>query len=335
MSGTDRDIVLSSRIRLARNIKGLKYFSSLSPMDKTLIEEKLLGEFTGNPVFQNFSIYKINDRDELDRVLLKEKKIISERYYRKGDGLVITDNDQLISIVTGDLDHLRISAIMDGLSIDEVFNKTSAIEKELGKHFNFINNMEDNHIWSNNDNGGTMKCSIFLHLPVLCAAGLMEHLIINTIETQLEVTGFIGGGAHSLGGLYLISNKSGFYLNEEYLADLLNRTAYTFIEKEREARESLLNGSFPQLEDKIFRSYGILKYCRQISEQEAISSISMVKLGVSIGWLDGLVPDVLTNLLNSIGNGSLRSFAYKSNPDETDIMRLRAELIRKSLQINI
>ena len=332
-SRTDQDIVLSSRIRLARNIKGFHFSPSLSIEEKEILEKKILQEIGKDSILKDFTLYRINDLDELDRIVLKEKKIISERYYRQGSGLVLTDNEQSVSIVTGDLDHFRISTVMGGLSIDQALVKTSFIERQLAKHFDFAATDDEGYLTVNvSDSGTAMKGSVFLHLPVLCASDKMDHHIINTIETRLEVTGFSGGGAHSLGGLYLISNKNGFFPNELYLADLLNKTAEVFIEGERDVREDLLNGKYPELEDDIFRSLGTLKYCRQISEQEAISSLSMVRLGISIAWIKDITLDDINGVLSAIGNGFLRSFAYESNPDENDIMRLRAESIRTNLK---
>ncbi|MDA3811124.1 MAG: hypothetical protein PF518_12450 [Spirochaetaceae bacterium] len=333
---TEKDIVLSSRIRLARNIKGYKFTTKWTEKDKVELESRIYREFRENPLYENYSIYNINELDELDRIVLKEKKIISERYYRQGNGLVITDEDQNVSFVTGDLDHLRISAVIDGLSINEAFAKTSFIDKDLSKHFEFASKEKKGYLTVNvADSGTAMKGSVFLHLPVLCASELMDNYIINTIETMLEVTGFSGGGAHSLGGFYIISNKNGFFPDEFYLAELLNKTAKMFIDSEREVREELINGKYPGLEDSVYRSLGILKYCRQISEQEALSTLSMVRLGVSVNWLDDMTLDDISSVLSKIGNGSLRSFAYENNPDETDIMRLRAETIRKHLHIEI
>ena len=331
---TEKDIVLSSRIRLARNVKGYNFSPSLSIEDMAKLEKKLSEAIASNPEFNDYSIYKINELDELDRIVLKEKKIISERYYRHGQGLVITDDRQMTSIITGDLDHIRISSVKDGLNMEKAFAMSSAIEEKLSRHFDFAKSDDEGYLTVNvSDSGLAMKGSIFLHLPVLCASDLMDQYIINTIETMLEVTGFTGGGAHSLGGLYIISNKNSFFSDEKQLIELLNKTARLFIDSEREARDKLLDGKYPGLEDEIFRAFGILKYCRQISEQEAISALSVVRLGIAVGWIESLTVDDVTQVLGIIGNGFLRSFAYENNPDETDIMRIRAEKIRKNLNI--
>jgi len=334
LSRTDKDIVLSSRIRLARNIEGYNFIPSIKKAERDELESRIFQEISTNPFFEDFSIYNISDLDELDRIVLKEKKIISERYYRNGSGYVITDSEQQISIVTGDLDHMRISSVLDGLNIDKALETATQLEKELAKKFDFASSDEEGFLTVNiSDSGTAMKGSVYLHLPVLNASELMDHYIIKTIETMLEVTGFSGGGAHSLGGLYIISNKNGFYPDQFYLADLLNKTARIFIEGEREARADLVNGRYPGLEDRIFRSYGILKYCRQISELEAISALSMVRLGISVNWIDSVRIEDISNVLGCIGNGFIRSFAYESNPDETDIKRLRADTIRKKLNL--
>ena len=268
------------------------------------------------------------------RGLFSKKKIISERYYRSGKGLVITNSAKETSIVTGDLDHIRISAIHEGLSINHALHNVMLIEKALSRTFEFSSTDDEGFLTVNIADSGTgMKGSVFLHLPVLSASELMDHLIINTIETMLEVTGFSGGGAHSLGGLYIISNKNGFFSDVFSLAELIGKAAGVFIESEREAREDLVNGKYPALEDRIFRSYGILKYCRQISELEAVSALSMVRLGISVNWIENLTIECISEVSASIGNGFIRSFAYESNPDETDIMRLRADTIRKKLNL--
>lgn len=334
LSNNEKDIVLSSRIRLARNVRGYNFIPSIKPSDREELETLISEEISNNPFFEGYSKYRICELDELDRMVLKERKIISQRYYRDGAGLVITDNRQQASIITGDLDHLRISAVMDGLNIDETLDRALDIEKVLANRFDFASTNKEGYLTVNvSDSGTAMKGSIFLHLPALSASELMDHYIINTIETMLEVTGFTGGGAHSLGGLYIISNKNGYFPDEFHLAELLKKTARIFIEGEREVRVDLLNGRYPGLEDRIFRSYGILKYCRQISELEAISALSMVRLGISLKWIKNLAIEDISSVFGSIGNGFIRSFAYESNPDENDIMRLRAETIRNTLNL--
>lgn len=334
LSGTDRDIVLSSRIRLARNVQGYKFSPAQSPEELAELESLLCKEITSNPLFKDFSFFPINELDELDRIVLKENKIISERYYRSGKGLVITNSAKQTSIVTGDLDHIRISAIHEGLSINHALQDVLSIEKALSRTFKFSSTEDEGYLTVNIADSGTgMKGSVFLHLPVLSASEEMDHLIINTIETMLEVTGFSGGGAHSLGGLYIISNKNGFFPDVLSLAELIRNATGVFIESEREAREDLVNGKYPALEDKIFRAYGTLKYCRQISELEAISALSMIRLGISVNWIDNLTIEDISEISASIGNGFIRSFAYVSNPDETDIMRLRADTIRRKLNL--
>lgn len=334
LSSTEKDIVLSSRIRLARNFRTYNFIPSIELADREKLESEIYDEISNNPFFEGYSIYNISELDELDRMVLKEKKIISQRYYRHGSGYVISDSRHQCSIITGDLDHLRISSVMDGLNIDRALERALDIENELARRFDFASSDEDGFLTVNvSDSGTAMKGSIYLHLPALSASELMDHFIINTIETMLEVTGFSGGGAHSLGGLYIISNKNGSFPNETYLAELLNRTASIFIEGERKVREDLLIGRYPAMEDRIFRSYGILKYCRHISELEAISALSMVRLGISLKWIENLTIEDISQVLGSIGNGFIRSFAYETHPDETDIMRLRAEMIRKTLNL--
>jgi protein arginine kinase len=334
LSSAEQDIVLSSRIRLARNLNNFKFMSSLSEPERRELEKVLYSVFIKSACLENFSIYNINDLDELDRIVLKEKKIISQRFYRQGEGLVATDESQTVSVISGDLDHLRISAVMDGLNLISVYDKTIAIERELSEVLDFASTEKEGYLTANvSDSGTAMKGSVFLHLPVLDAFDLMNQYIIKTLETMLEVTGFSGGGSHSLGGLYLISNKNSFYPDEDSIVGLLNKTAKVFIDREREEREELVNGKYPQLEDKIYRSLGVLKYCRQITELEAISALSMLRLGISVNWINDLTFKDISSVLTCIGSGYLRSASYEEKPDETDIMRLRAETIRNKLNL--
>lgn len=333
-SSTDQDIVLSSRIRLARNLKDVKFYPSLLEDEKRELNFKFSSFFSENTFFKDYSTIRINEIDELDRIVLKENRIISQRYYREGDGLVVTDDTQSVSIITGDLDHIRISAVVNGSNMDRALNLTTAVESALSQNFNFAFTDKKGYLTVNVfDSGTAMKGSLYLHLPVLDAFDLMDQYIINTLETMLEVTGFTGGGAHSLGGLYLISNKNSLFPDERSLVTLLNSTVSVFIDREREAREDLINGKYPQLEDKIFRSLGVLKYSRQISEIEAISALSMLRLGISVNWIKEFTFYDISKVFRTIGSGYLRSRAYEKNPDETAIMRLRSDTIRKNLNL--
>ncbi|MBN2658824.1 MAG: hypothetical protein JXR86_17350 [Spirochaetales bacterium] len=333
-SEADIDIVLSSRFRLVRNLEGMKFISTMTEQEIENLKSTLSHEILSNPVFRDFSVYNIDELDELDRIVLKERKFISERFYRKGSGLVAIDEPRQTSIVTGDLDHLRISSFSEGLAVDEVMVRTFELEEALSAHFSFARDFENGYLTANlSDSGTAAKASVFLHLPVLSASDLMDHLIINTIETNLEVTGFSGGGPQSLGGFYIISIRSGSIFGGSE-AEELKKAAGLFLRYEREARADLIDGRYPYLEDRVFRSYGLLRYCRQISEQEALSALSMVRLGVAVKWIEDLTLEDFPEVFRSIGNGFLRSFAYESNPDENDIMRLRAEMIRKGLNFN-
>lgn len=335
-SGTDRDIVLSTRVRLARNVEGWKFQSKMSSSERKALNDVISREMESNPFFSDFSCFNIDDIDEIDRIVLKERKLISERFYRGGSGLVAMDRSQKTSLVTGDLDHIRISSIDEGLAVDEVLSRVQAVVTQLAGLFHFAETSERGFLTASISDAGTaLKGSVYLHLPVLNETDRMDQLIIGTIETSLEVTGFTGGGPRSLGGLYIVSNRSGMAGSESSLSSLLADLVKRFAERERAAREELLKGLHPILEDRIFRAFGLLKYCRQISEQEALSALSLVRLGVAVHLIDELSLEDFSQVFLSIGNGYLRSFAYERNPDENDIMRLRALTIRKGLKINL
>lgn len=334
--GPDSDIVLSSRIRLARNF-------SQYPFPIIASEEKLaevLDFFQEEFQKQSFRDYKdfelvyMRELQPIEKRVLVEKHLISPHLAEKPEksASLISQNEQ-VSIMINEEDHIRIQLYFPGFQLDQALEQASQLDDWLEEKIDYAFDEKRGYLTSCPTNVGTgMRASVMMHLPALSMTHQINRMTPAINQLGLVVRGIYGEGSEALGNIYQISNQITLGKSEEDIVEDLHSVVKQLIEQERKAREALMSRSGIQLEDRIFRSYGVLTNSRIIESKEAANCLSDLRLGIDLDFIDHIPRTILNELMVLTQPGFLQQYAKADlSPDERDIRR--ASLIRERLQL--
>lgn len=333
--GPENDIVLSTRIRLARNFK-----------DKTfpiIAEEKelksIIDFFKETYSQQTFRQYKdlaliaVKDLTEIEKLVLVEKHLISPYLVKSSEsGVLLSENEQ-VSIMLNEEDHIRMQLYFPGFQLETALKEAFLFDDWLEADINYAFDEEKGYLTSCPTNVGTgMRASVMIHLPALVLTKRMKRMIPAVNQLGFVVRGIYGEGSEALGGVFQISNQVTLGKAEADIVADLDSIINKLVEQERHARTRLLERSSVQLENQIFRSYGILQHARIMESSEAATRISNVRLGIDLGIINDLDKNILNELMVLTQPGFLQSYAKATlSSIERDV--LRATLIRERLSL--
>lgn len=331
ISGKEEDVVVSTRIRVARNIDEYKFPNLINKEESESITEKILSSFHNKEESYNF--YKTRDLSEIDRNIFVERHLISPNLSTAVDyGSFLVRTDEKATIMINEEDHIRIQVLLSGLDIEEGWKLCSSIDDELEKDINYAFDENFGYLTSCPTNVGTgLRASVMLHLPGLSMTGQINTTMEGLRKIGLTVRGLYGEGSKALGNLFQISNQTTIGEKEEDIIKKINKIILQIINRERNTREYLLEKKGVQLEDKIFRSLGILNYSRMMSTLEAMNHLSNVKLGVDLGIIDNINSKDIIRLMLEIQPATVQ-IGSKHQKIEKGIDILRAEKIREKLK---
>lgn len=325
----DSDIVLSTRVRLARNLKNYPFPTKLNAAARMevneLIKNVLIDENT-----KDLHYIKMLDLPSYQAVSLAEKHLISPEFASVSTGrAIILSDEEDVSIMLCEEDHVRLQVIYPGLSLDEAFEKASEIDKKLEASLEIAFDERIGYLTQCPTNLGTgMRASVMLHLPALSKSSAMSRLASTVSKLGLTLRGAYGEGSEPMGDIYQLSNQVTLGISEEAAIKNLQSIAAQIVKQEKQAREAILQDD--KVIDNIFRAYGILQTARMISCSEFTSLVSLVRLGAAAGLIN--VPlETLSRLLIEMQPATLNTLSGKVNTAaERD--KLRAEKIREALK---
>ena len=282
----DSDVVKSTRINFKRNIKNYKFH--LDDLELKELEKKI--EDNIYAIGYGLKFLKLKDMDEITKKSLVEKNLISPTFLvKKGEtGSILINDDENICIMIGGDDHLNIQVFSSGLELENTLNLAIEIEEKIGEILGFSINKKYGYLTRRlTDLGTGLKASVMVHLPALVKTGNIVKMLDVVRDFNMEVTGEYGKTTKDQEYIYQISNKQTLGITEKEIINNLKVIIKKLEEQERTARKMLTKDSV-ELEDMVFRSYGILTNCRKISSEEAKELLSNIKLGVDLGILDNL-----------------------------------------------
>lgn len=323
-------IVITSRIRLARNLKNYKFPSQMTIEEAQNVIQDAYDVINRNKLNYNLSYMK--DLSELDKNLLIEKHLISPALAEnKNEGAFLLSHDNNVSIMINEEDHLRIQTIGSGMCLNECWNKSNEIDDILEENLQYAFDMQLGYITSCPTNIGTgMRASVMLHLPALSITNQIDKLLYGVSQLGVAVRGVYGEGTKSMGYLYQISNQGTLGASEETLIEKISQIVMQIVDKEKKIREQLFKNNYDELEDEIYRAYGLLTNARSMSTDEAMKLISYLKLGKEMGIIEYANDKDLYDIMIKIQPNNLLNDANKEMAvKERD--RIRAELIRNEL----
>lgn len=333
--GPDIDCILSSRIRLSRNLSGYAFPGTMSEEEEREISETITTVFEGEERGDDYVKIRLSDITPTERRLLLERNIINQEYTLQQDRDVYVHKIKDIYGITHDIDHVRLISYRAGLNIKEAYDDAGELDSILEDHLDFAASLDMGYMTTQVTNIGTgLKGSVMLHLPALSRSGLMERATKAVIQIGFEVKGFFDEDESSLGNIYQIANQYSFGESEQEILEKLENVTAQVVNYERKVREELVEKKRLVLEDEIYRAYGILGSCRLITAKEAIELLLQLRLGAVFGWMD-LEVGAVTSLLFGVQRAHVQYGRGKSAEYE-DPMQLdyeRAEMIREKLNL--
>lgn len=333
-SGPDSDIVISSRIRLARNLSDIPFPHLLTNNVANDIVEKVGEVFLTNPAFsKNAELYTMSSLSQDQRAMLAELHLISPELASSDKGAVIVNDDETISIMINEEDHLRMQAVFPGLQLDNAYDLADKIDDLLEEKLDFAFDETIGYLTACPTNVGTgIRASVMLHLPVLTMTEQLGKIFSTISQVGVVVRGIYGEGSQAKGNLYQISNQITLGKSEQDIIRNVSSVARQIIESERTIRQSLSKAAKIRLEDKIARSYGILTNAKLVTSKEAMALLSDVRLGIDMGILKGLDSENVNGLFISTGPAYINEMAGNQlSPLKRDLVR--ADFLRHKLKV--
>jgi protein arginine kinase len=330
-TGPDADVVVSSRVRLARNIANIRFPSRQSPEEAT--EVLTLAERAVGILGDDWDFYRLAPLTAPDRRVLVEKHLISPQLARQPQAAAVAmSHDERSSLMVNEEDHLRLQVMEPGRNLPQAWQEASAMDDRLEADLEYAFEPDLGYLTACPTNLGTgMRASAMVHLPVLVMSGRVGALLQAVTKIGYAVRGMYGEGTDAVGNLFQVSNQRTLGMSEEEIVAHLDQVLGQVIQAERESRHELRNQSPDHLADRVGRAYGILRGARLLTTAEAMRLISDIRLGIALGMLPEIDYAAVNALLVICRSGYLARVAGRELPAaERDV--LRARLVREHLQ---
>ncbi|MCI1695620.1 protein arginine kinase [Aneurinibacillus aneurinilyticus] len=336
--GQDADIAISSRVRLARNLRD-EPFPMLATDSQLEHVIEQVEQAMGDEAFKTknqFEMIRMEALTPLQKRVLMEKHLISPNLLADSrKGAVILSENEAISIMVNEEDHLRIQCLFSGLQLKEAWQAANEIDDIFEKHVNFAFDEKRGFLTSCPTNVGTgIRASVMMHLPGLVMTQRINQILSAINKLGLVVRGLYGEGSEAVGNLFQVSNQVTLGQSEEEIIENLAGVTRQIIEEERIARQNLMRNHRLQLENRVCRSYGILTNARIIESKEAAERLSDVRLGIDLDIIHGIPLSVMNELMVMTQPGFLQQYAGQQLTADSRDER-RARLIRERLQSTI
>ncbi|MBE6763235.1 MAG: protein arginine kinase [Ruminococcaceae bacterium] len=326
--GEQSEMVISTRIRLARNVMGYPFPNRMTDEQREELKRAVREavEQIGGLVLEYIELRDCEQRDILAMV---ERHLISYDFAKQQTGALLLSPDERISIMICEEDHLRIQVLGAGLDLEAAYKMADLVETALDERLHFAFDERLGYLTQCPTNLGTgMRASLMLHLPALQERGAIRQLSGNVSKLGLTIRGAYGEGTQAQGAFYQMSNQVTLGISETAAIENLNGIAQQIIKQEQAAREAML--SMPQFEDRVWRSYGLLKYARSLSNEEALKLLSNLRIGIVSGLITDVSLEVVSALLGDIHPGCLMAQAGEDlTPESRD--KRRADLVRAAM----
>jgi protein arginine kinase len=331
--GPMSDLVVSSRVRLARNVGGMPFLSRCSDSQRSELAQGLSQTLTGLALPEPMQYIDVEHADELERRLLVERHLISRNQAEATGprGVAFTSQETLAAMVNEE-DHLRLQALRGGLQLEACYDDVRRLDDLLEQHISYAFSSRFGYLTACPTNVGTaLRVGVMLHLPAMKMTGELEKALRAARDMNLAVRGLHGEGTEALGDFFQVSNQSTLGRSEEQIiADFREQIVPAFITYEKRSRDVLLKERKSALEDKVFRAWAVLRAARLMSSEETLYLLSHIRLGVALQMLPGLTIELLNQLSLLTQPAHLQQLAGKpmTAPERGEY---RAKLLRDTL----
>lgn len=330
-NGKESDVVLSSRVRLARNITEFKFPNKYSKEESKKVLDKIREIMPS--LGYGLKFIELKDIDDITKVSLIEKHLISPDFAmsKKENTAMLINEDENICIMINEEDHIRMQVFSAGFDIENLMNLAVEIDEKLAELVNYAFSPDYGYLTSCPTNVGTgARVSVMVHLPALTITGNISKVLQVVNNFGMNIRGIYGEGTESQGNIYQIFNNQSLGITEKEIIKNVKAITEKVIEQERLARKYLTKNSV-ELEDRLYRSFGTISYAKKLSAEEARKLLSDVKLGTDLGIIKELEDFKVNKLLLFTKPGNMQKYFGKQlNSYERDIKR--AEIVKQIIK---
>ena len=330
--GPKSNIVMSTRVRLARNIKGHMYFNWADEKNRLKTLNSLINAFKKSNFLNKALFLKIKDLSDIDRKFLFERHLMSKEHMKEIENkALIVEKNEVLSIMLNEEDHIRFQVLQSGFNIMEAWRIVDRIDTEIEQYISFDYSSRFGYLTSCPTNTGTgLRASVMLHLSALAMSNQIKKVFDTISKLGLTIRGFYGEGTEALGDFFQISNQIALGYSEMEILDNLEKIITKIIIKEEEIRQTFLKAKKQEIEDKVFRAFGVLKNARIITSNETIKLLSIIRLGVDLGFIRNLNITTINEILFFVQPAHLQKINGNIiDSYERDV--IRAKIIREKL----
>lgn len=333
-SDGNSDIVLSSRIRLARNLSDFVYPHKISNEEGRKIV-KVIEQVLEDKELK-YNIYRLWEMDPLDRITYLEKYLISNKLILNNEkSAFVTNENETISLMINEEDHIRLQCITNGFNLEEAYKCAQELDDLIEDNLEYAFDEKLGYITACPTNLGTgLRASVMMHLPVLTMNGEINKIFSGLTQIGMTIRGIYGEGSKAVGNLFQVSNQLTLGLSEEEIINNLKAVAYQIINQENLAREKIMKMHKYKIEDKVNRALGILNSAVVLNSEECLKLLSYVRLGVEMDIIKDVSKKLLNELTISIQPGTIQRIFKSRLTGEMRHLK-RAELVKEKLKASI
>ena len=330
--GPQGDIVLSTRVRLARNVASRPFLARMDPDNRQEFEQFLKDAVGKSADPDAFAWFDLEGLSEMDRQCLVERHLISrEHAAAEGPRGLAVSPDQHVAVMTNEEDHLRLQVYAAGLQLENAWSEADALDDRIEGQVSYAFSPTLGYLTACPTNVGTgMRASVMLHLPALVLTRQIEKVFNAVARMRLAVRGIYGEGTQAVGDMYQMSNQASLGRSEKDILDNLASVIPQIIEYEQQARQVLVGESPTALDDRLHRSWALLTHARTISSEETLTLLSAVRLGIHLGRIDGVEIGAVNELFLMTRRGHIQRIRG-AELDESERDQARADYIRQRL----
>lgn len=325
--GKQSDVVICSRMRIARNLADYSFPHRLS-VDDARDMLNFCKQSRDDYLKSNFDWLNVWQMSKENLGKLMEERFISPKFLKEADkSALMLSKDETVQIMFNEEDHLRIQSLVPGFDLDKAYKLVDSIDDRLSQNMEFAFSPKLGYITACPTNVGTgIRASVMLHLPALSGTGKINEFVSAVTRLGIEIRGMYGEGSSIVGNVYQISNQITLGVSEEEIIQKFSGIACKIIEQERTLQNNIYASSGIKLQDKIMRSYGKLKYAKLLSNSELLVLLSDIRLGISYGMLD--IDIVTINKISVLALPAHISSLFEDTPHQQDIDERRASFVQ-------
>jgi protein arginine kinase len=332
-AGPESEIVISSRVRLARNLRGHHFMTRMDDTERAACEQHIRAQIEEAGIVKGGAYFPLHDMNALDRKLLVERHLISKEHedasYPRG---VAIGRNESTSIMVNEEDHIRLQVIQSGFQLQDAWSLCNLVDDQLEARLEYAFSPQLGYLTACPTNVGTgIRVSVMLHLPALVLTRHIEKVFQAVSKINLAVRGLYGEGTEASGHFYQISNQVTLGRTESDIVGNVETVIPTIVRYEHEARQTLLAKDRKRLEDRVWRAFGMLKYAQSLPSDEAMMLLSFVRMGVQLGLLNELTMRDVNELFVFTQPAHLQRLSG-ATLEAADRDLRRAEFVREKLK---